>query len=192
MTPRTKTLLALLLPLSLAGPPSLADNSFALDPEPVRPRDIIVAPERPEGALTLPPWPRDADLIAFDPDGPQQPFKFFIDGKSLSIDSSRTVVRYTLVIESPNGTRNVSHEGIHCTLKGAYKVYAYGSDGRFNKAPETDWQPIDTVGNESYREDLRRNRFCVPRETRPRPIKDMQRALRGNVSPTESTGFQAD
>ena len=183
---------ASLLALLLWGQPAPADNGFRLDQEHVRPhggmQDEPIA--KPDTTAPLPPWPRDADLINFVPDGPTLPFKFSVDGRNLSLHDRNSEVRYTLVIESPTGTRNVSFEAIRCTLHGAYKVFAYGTDGRFVKAPGEEWLAIPEVGNESYREDLRQ-RFCVPREFRARPIKDLQRALRGHVARTDGTGFQA-
>ncbi|HYN79546.1 MAG TPA: CNP1-like family protein [Lamprocystis sp. (in: g-proteobacteria)] len=184
----------MLAPIMLWGAPAPAADNFVLDPEPVRPRHINEQEEvKPlDPAVTMPPWPRDADLIAVVPDGPSTPFKYFIDAKNLRIDQAADTVRYTLVIESANGTRNVSYEGIRCTLKGAYKTYAYGSEGRFSPMPGADWQPITKDGADALREDLFRHRVCVPRETRPRDLKDMLRALRGRVSGKDSVGFQAD
>jgi hypothetical protein len=200
MTSRSQASLVL-LPLLLWGAPSVAagdptggHGNFELDPLQPGRKDVPEPTERLEGAVTLPPWPRDADLIAFVPDGPQTPFRFFIDGKSLRIDQAGNVVRYTLVVEASSGTRNLSYEGIHCTLKGGYKVYAYGSGsgGRFVKAPDADWRPLEDAGPDAYRYDLHRFRLCVPRETQTRPLKDILRALRGRGAVGESSGFQAN
>jgi len=183
---------ASLLALLLWGQPAPAENSFQLDQEHVRPHGgMLDEPvERPDAAAPLPPWPRDADLIAFVPDGPTRPLKFYINGRSLSLHDRDSEVHYTLVIESQSGLRNVSFEGIRCTLHGAYKVFAYGTDGHFVKVPGGEWLEIPEAGNESYREDLRQ-RFCIPREFHARPVKDLQRALRGRISRTDGTGFQA-
>ncbi len=185
-------LLALAAVLTLSCRPALGANNFELDPDRVGTKDIVEGESWAEGALTLPAWPRDSDLVEWVPDGMDTELRYFIDSANLRLDPSGEVVRYTLVIEAPSGTRNVSHEGIHCTLRGAYKIYAYGIDGRFDRVPPADWARIAETGSESYRNDLHRHRFCVPRETQARPVKDMIRALRGRVSATESTGFQAD
>ncbi len=176
----------------LWGLPALAENNFELDPARVGSDRIVDGEAWAEGAVTLPAWPRDADLVELIPDGSPTGLRYFIDTASLRIDDTGEVVRYTVIVEAPSGTRNVSYEGIHCSLRGAYKIYAYGLDGHFDRAPPTQWQPIPAIGNEIFREDLRRHRFCVPRETLTRPVKDMVRALRGRVSAKESTGFQAD
>jgi hypothetical protein len=94
--------------------------------------------------------------------------------------------------ESRGGARNLSFEGIRCTLKGAYKVFAYGAAGRFTPVDGADWQPIPVLGEDRYRQDLWRYHFCVPRGFQPRPRKDMLRSLRGRVAPNQPTGFQAD
>jgi hypothetical protein len=182
----------ILMPLLLGAASTRAENNFKLDPEQVRPHNIQEGAERQEAAVTLPPWPRDQDLLAFTPEGPESPFKFFIDGKNLRIDEPIAAVRYTLVIESPSGKRNVSYEAIRCTLKGAWKTYAYGSDGAFAKAPAAEWLPLSTGPSDAYRDDLRRHYLCVPRETRTRPLKDILRALQGRGRSSEITGFQAN
>lgn len=179
-------------PLALSCGLVLGAGNFELDPDRVGTKDIVEGKPWTEGALAIPAWPRDTDLVEWVPEEMDTDLRYFVDSANLRLDPSGEVVRYTLVIEAPSGTRNVSHEGIHCTLRGAYKIYAYGIDGRFDRAPSADWSPIAETGSESYRSDMHRHRFCVPRETRARPIKDMIRALRGRVSATESTGFQAD
>jgi hypothetical protein len=192
MTSRTHAALPILLTLFLGCPTLAGNNNFTLDPEGSRTHEIPEpATVQAPSPIPLPPWPRDADLITFTPDGPPTPFRFSIDGKNLSTDARREEVYYTLILESKTGARNVSFEGIRCSLRGAYKVFAYGTDGHFARASGEDWQPITAIGNEAYRADLWRNRFCVARETRGRPIPDIRRALKGRVSATDGTGFQA-
>lgn len=180
-----------LLSLPLAAP-LWAQGNFELDPERIGSDRIVEGERWKEGSLSLPPWPRDADLVAWTPEGIRGDLRYFIDSANLRIDPSGQVVRYTLVVEAPSGTRNVSFEGIRCTLRGQYRVYAYGIDRRFERTPPGDWLPLPQDGSEAFRDDLFRHRFCVPRETHPRPVKDMLRALKGRVSANESTGFQAD
>lgn len=182
----------LLWPLLLWGASVLAAGGFELDAKP----SIVDLPEelpesRAEARVILPPWPRDADLIAFAPEGMATPYRFFIDGKNLWVDPSGAEVHYTLVIESANGTRNISYEGIRCDLNGTFRTFAYGSDGRFVKTTAADWAPISAVGNAAFRMELHQHRFCIQRETRARSLKDIQRALRGRVSGNDAVGFQA-
>jgi len=187
------TLAALLLLPGLAWGASVGrDDAFVPDPESVHPKSIEEREAWKEGAVTLPPWPSDGDLVELIPDGPPTPFRFYIDSRHLSADTEGAVVRYVIVAESSSGTRNVSFEGIRCTLRGGYKVYAYGAGGHFAPVPETDWLPIPTSGSEAYREDLWRNRFCVPRETRVIPTREIIRSLKGRGVRRGHTGFQAD
>jgi hypothetical protein len=197
MTPRLRSALALVLVVVLA--PGLAlgerggrDDFFVPDPEPGGHRDIQEAEEWREGRVDLPPWPKDEDLVELRPDLPESRFRFFLDGRNLSRDAKDAVVRYTLVAESASGARNVSFEGIRCTLKGAYRVYAYGTGGRFSPIGPSDWQPIPESGAEAFRHDLARHRFCVPRETRPRTLTEIRRALKDQGTSQQTTGFQAD
>ena len=196
MQPRLRSILTLALILA----PSLGlgarggrDDAFVPDPEPPTPRTIDTAPEEwSEGRVDTPPWPKGEDLIEFRPDMPGSPFRYFIDAKNLSLDHKDGIVRYTLVAESSTGARNVSFEGIRCTLKGAYRVYAYGTGGHFSPIGPSDWLPIPHSGTESFRDDLWRNRFCVARETRPRSKKEILAALRSQGRSQYSTGFRAD
>ena len=181
-----------LLPLLLWGTSGLAATNFELDARP----SLSNLPEkleevREEATVILPPWPRDADLLRFAPEGMETPYRFYIDGKNLRVDPSGSEVHYTLVIEAANGTRNVSYEGIRCDLRGSFKIFAYGNDGRFTRTTAPEWKPIPGLGSEAYRDDLHRYRFCIPRETRSRPLKDIQRALRGRASGNDAVGFQA-
>jgi hypothetical protein len=182
----------LLLPNLAFGDRGGRDDSFVPDPEPVRPRDIQEAEEWKEGRVDLPPWPKEEDLVEFRPDLPEGLFRFYLDGRNLSRDAKDRVVRYTLVAQSASGARNVSFEGIRCTLRGAYRVYAYGTGSRFSPIGPSDWLPIPETGSEAFRHDLWRNRFCVPRETRPRTLKEIQDALRNRGTSQQTTGFQAD
>ena len=65
-----------------------------------------------EGQTTLPAPPQDADLIPFSVNDSAD-FRFAVDPKSLSVGDDR-VVRYTVVITSAGGGRNVSFEGLRC------------------------------------------------------------------------------
>ncbi|WP_085487990.1 CNP1-like family protein [Paraburkholderia susongensis] len=61
---------------------------------------------------TLPPLPTDANLLPFEVSG-NTPLQFAIDPNSVSVGDDG-VVRYTVVITSPSGARNVNYEGIRC------------------------------------------------------------------------------
>ncbi|EXJ17039.1 CNP1-like family protein [Imhoffiella purpurea] len=187
-----------LLPLPIAlclltsYPSAAGENAFVNDPEPPGPSNITEGTPWTEIQRPLPPWPKDSDLVEFQIDSPaKSPFRFYIDAKNLEVGADQ-VVRYTLVAETANGTRNLSVEGLRCTPRGKYKIYAYGNANRFAPVEAADWQPLSFMPSERYREDLWRYHFCIPREFRPRPKKDMLRSLRGQIAPRQNTGFQAD
>ena len=93
-----------------------------------------------EGATRIPDYPKDKNLIPFEVDGLDRPYRYFVDTVSLSTGSEDRVVRYTVVIESPTGVRNVYHEGVLCENR-QYKTYAVGtSDGTFRRTQGSQWR----------------------------------------------------
>lgn len=61
---------------------------------------------------TLPPLPQASNLLPFEVSG-NTPLQFAIDRNSLTVGTDG-VVRYTVVVTSPSGARNVNYEGIRC------------------------------------------------------------------------------
>ena len=107
----------------------------------------------------LPPAPRDADLIAFNVSGASQ-YRFAIDGYTLTIGSDG-VYRYVLVATSPQGSRNVTYEGIRCET-GEKKLYATGQpDGTWVRSRSAAWTPIEEVGNNRQQAALMKEYFCL-------------------------------
>ncbi|MFT4070000.1 CNP1-like family protein [Paraburkholderia sp.] len=70
---------------------------------------------------TLPPLPTDANLLPFEVSG-NTPLQFAIDRNSVSVGTDG-VVRYTVVVTSPSGARNVNYEGIRCDTY-EWRLYA--------------------------------------------------------------------
>jgi hypothetical protein len=167
------------------------DRPFIDEPEAPTPSSVIEKDrEWKESATSLPPWPQDSDLVEFPVDDPSSPFRQYIDGRHLTVGADGAV-RYTLVVESRSGSRNVSFEGLRCTPSGAFKVYAYGNRGRFHKT-ESEWTTIHGRHHDKIHRDLHKQILCIPREFRPRPKKDMIRAMGARVSHEANTGFQSD
>lgn len=107
----------------------------------------------------LPPAPRAADLIPFNVSGASQ-YRFAIDGYTLSIGTDG-VYRFVLVATSPQGSRNVTYEGIRCET-GEKKIYATGQpDGRWVKSRSAAWTPIEEVGNNRQEAALMKEYFCI-------------------------------
>lgn len=174
----------------LWGASALAEESpFIHEPAPFTPSSVKPGTPWTEALTRLPPLPADSDLIEFRLDGTQGSFRYFIDGKNLSVGPDE-VVRYTLVARSDTGTRNLSLEGIRCTPQGQYRVFAYGSGSGFTPVNE-DWQGI-TPDTERYRVELWRHHVCAPRVFKPRPLKDIKRSLQGRIAPRQNSGFLPD
>jgi len=67
--------------------------------------------------------------------------KFFIDPKSISVGTDN-VVRYTLIVKSPEGALNVTFEGMRCGSRET-KLYAFGHpDGTWSRNRYAKWSPI--------------------------------------------------
>lgn len=104
-----------------------------------------------ENALgTLPPLPADnAKLYPFDVSN-NTPLKFAIDPHSLSVGTDG-VVRYTVVITSPDGARNVNYEGIRCSTF-EWRLYASlnaDHDG-WDQTVANDWDRIESGTLNAY------------------------------------------
>jgi hypothetical protein len=140
-----------------------------------------------EGEWTLPPYPAKSTLVEFSVADPT-PFRFFIDGASLS-PGADGVVRYVLVARSPQGAENVTYEGIRCE-SGEYRVYAVGqADGSWGGRPG-EWQKISATTIARWRTALQREYFCPQKE----PIRSRAegvRALQQGGHPF-SRGFAAE
>lgn len=112
-----------------------------------------------EAALALPTYPERRDTwIPFETTAVSKN-RFFIDRESLQIADDRSI-RYALIIESPNGVRNVSYEGMRCSTA-EIKTYAWGtSEGKWYAAKEPQWQPIRADRMNGQHETLYTRYFC--------------------------------
>lgn len=111
--------------------------------------DVIDFSEKPfaEDKVKLPPAPKAEDLIRFDAGPTRRGFQHFVDGASLSLGEDG-VIRYTLVITSDAGARNVTYEGMRCQSS-ERKIYAFGRpDGAWSKARDLEWRSIDRTTGE--------------------------------------------
>jgi hypothetical protein len=166
------------------------ERTFIDEPEPIVPDSVGEREPWREQELSLPPWPRDGDLIELELDA-ASPFRYYIDARSLSVGRDE-VVRYTLVAESASGARNVSFEGLRCTPQGAFQIYAYGSGGELRPLPERNWTSIKQTPGDPLHKELHGHFLCGPKTFAPRPEKDMIRALQGHVAEKENAGFLPD
>lgn len=94
-----------------------------------------------ESGLKFPKYPNsEATLRPFVVEGIEE-FNFALDANAISVESNG-ITRYTIVITSNNGVRNVFYEGMRCANR-EYKIYAYGKEGDvFQEKLDSSWQVI--------------------------------------------------
>ena len=121
-----------------------------------------------ETDIKIPPYPEDGDLMDLQMLDPDNRFQYYMDEKSLSVSKKDYVVRYTMVIEAKNGTRNVFYEGIRCNTS-EYKTYAFaggkGKKLRPRKKPE--WKSVGETKYTRFRAFIMDHYFCewrLPRQ----------------------------
>lgn len=85
--------------------------------------------------------------------------RFFVDASTLSV-SADGVVRYVLVVVSPQGVRNVTFEGMRCETR-ERRIYASGrSDGSWSKARKNEWSRIEDAAANRHHAALFLEYFC--------------------------------
>ncbi|MBS1143514.1 MAG: hypothetical protein H6R14_920 [Proteobacteria bacterium] len=99
--------------------------------------------------VQLPAAPRQETLLPFYVSAATEN-RFFIDGATLSVGSDG-VVRYVLVVLTPQGVRNVTYEGMRCEAR-ERRIYASGrGDGTWSKARKNEWVRIqDAYANRQH------------------------------------------
>lgn len=129
----------------------------------------------------LPDWPEDAHLIPV-----RMPvtytLKIYIDEKSIT-RLADGIARFTLVVESPSGVRNVFFEGYYCETR-EYKTYATGTpDKTFEPVKKPKWERVQYYDVNAFRFQLMRHHVCDPDalSTALRP-QDLVRRLKDATS----------
>jgi hypothetical protein len=147
-------------------------------------RASIFAPRerKPEGEIVPPAAPLEDDLRLITVRNLTDN-TVALDRKALVVGAD-DVVRYTLVVTSPKGARNVSYEGIRCD-PAEWKLYAIGrTDGSWSTPREPAWEPVRDSAYNAIRFTLAKDYFC---DLNGAPMKDakaifarmrQQRALR--------------
>lgn len=144
--PSIVSLLGLLLGFVLSAP---AHADFDDDYENKQWRELEVQ---------LPPAPDEKTLIPLYVSAATDN-RFFIDGASLSVGSDG-VIRYVLLILSPQGGRNVTFEGMRCSSR-ERRIYASGrSDGSWSKSRNNEWVRIQEVYANRHHANLYLEYFC--------------------------------
>jgi hypothetical protein len=102
--------------------------------------------------VRFPPIPKVRNLIRLDPESVGTRYEYFIDGPSILLGTDQ-VIRYTVVLQSDTGVRNVFFEGIRCETMAA-KTYGYASRrGGFKPLTSSTWKDVRDrdVGPAAYR-----------------------------------------
>ena len=154
-------ILAVLTSASVAMAGDHTDN-------PNRPDDLtpaeIAEPEEAEKPwqeeqVLLPPFPRAQDLLPVRADAADPGYSYYIDVNSVSL-SADEVLRYTVIIQAPDGASSIIYEGIRCATN-EIKTFAYGTGGgRFERMPDPQWTYVYTQGPLGYRTNLAETYVC--------------------------------
>ncbi|PTR17560.1 MULTISPECIES: CNP1-like family protein [unclassified Nitrosospira] len=126
--------------------------------------------------VQLPAYPKAENLLPFDA-GPASNNLYYIDAPSLVV-GEEGIVRYTLVIKSPEGAMNVSYEGMRCATDGVReqarlkililkfqvtekRLYAIGRDDRtWVRARVSKWEELEDISQHYAQRALSRYFFC--------------------------------
>lgn len=130
--------------------------------------------------VQLPAPPKAEDLLAFYV-SPTTDNRFLIDPASISVGSDG-VIRYTLVVLTPGGTRNVTFEGMRCST-GEKRIYAFGrTNGAWSKSRANKWEPVKEAVNNRHHAALYYEYFC-PDGVIARSAEEARLALRNGGHP---------
>lgn len=111
-----------------------------------------------EVEVQLPPPPKQEDLLAFYVSAATDN-RFFVDPASITVGGDG-VVRYTLVVVTPSGGRNVSFEGMRCETR-ERRLYAFGrADGAWSKSRNNQWERVKEAVNNRHHAALFLEYFC--------------------------------
>jgi len=111
-----------------------------------------------ESQVVVPVYPREEHLLNVPlPDSHN--LKLYLDEHSIS-RLPDGAIRFSLVVESPSGARNVFYDGIRCETR-EYKTYAYGTvDGKFQQVHGSVWREFPDYETNAFRKYLSRHIVC--------------------------------
>jgi hypothetical protein len=101
--------------------------------------------------------PQKKDLFAFTPSANSKTLEFFIDQKNMSVAGD--VVRYVVVIKSPEGSEQTLFVGIDCKRFLKF-TYARFENAAWQDARDNEWRSIGNLGYNNYPAYLGRKAFC--------------------------------
>lgn len=144
---RAAAVLAVAL-LASQSPQAVAQSLFR-DPGP------IIEVTLPDPMPAVPPPERTVGFYV----SPTTTNRFAIDPQSLGIDEGK-VVRFTLVVTSSSGVRNVSYEAIACD-RGEQRLLAIArTDGSWVVLRNSQWRPLDVDDQRNRQMPELYGRFC--------------------------------
>ncbi len=134
-----------------------------------------------EGESEYPAWPGKLNkLIELNVSTAGLPYRVYVDPASLRVGDDR-VVRYTVVMVSRSGVRNITYEGLHCGER-TFRRMAYGVDGEWHAINNPAWQRISGIGINQYRKLLYEVYFCNT-SNRYQNADELVRKLRSGIDP---------
>ncbi len=140
---------------------------------------FIEPPAWQEEHIQLPAYPDPDHLLEVPVHSNNMPFTVYLDPDSISIGRDR-VVRFTSVIVSGTGSRNITYEGLRCGER-SFKRYAYGVNGTWKPLESGTWRRIRSGSMEEYRVVLYKEYMCHPHDTAYKP-GDVVRKLKSGWS----------
>jgi len=112
-----------------------------------------------EENIAPPPFPAESKLVEFKLRG-LTTNRFFVDGSSLTIGKDK-VVRFILVIRTPEGVSNVTFSGLRCGDHD-WKDYAYARvDHTWAIDKDATWRRIQQLSFNNYKGTLYEDFFCT-------------------------------
>ncbi|PTR07990.1 CNP1-like family protein [Nitrosospira sp. Nsp5] len=148
--------------------------------------------------VQLPAYPKAENLLPFDA-GPASNNLHYIDAPSIVVGED-DIVRYTLVIKSPEGAMNISYEGMRCATDGVRenvraellilkfqitekRLYAIGRDDKtWVRARGSKWEELEDKSQHYAQRALSRYFFC-PANIIVRNEKEAIQALKSGSHP---------
>ena len=127
----------------------------------------------------LPGYPKPENLLPFFVSAATDNL-FYVDAPSISVGEDG-VVRYTLLVKSPEGALNVSFEGMRCATR-EKRIYAFGrADGHWSKARFAKWEPIRYADRNRQHHMLFDDFFCsngLPVNSPEEAVANLKRSAR--------------
>lgn len=165
-------LLLLLLPLAAGGPVSAQVVPVPQPSAPARQQVVIPSTgEEEDSRIDLPAYPSDRDLIELQqvmrPD-----LKLHVDARSVQVSPSGDI-RYTLVVRTATGSRNVTHEVMRCPERERMILATGTVDRSWSPARFLRWESLERNDILGQRSALHTYVFCPARF----PVADAKEAV---------------